>query len=336
LTPQQPEINPATIFRHAFGVYPSMAMLAGMQLDLFTPLKDGAMTEAALAHAVGVHPRKLRPLLYALVCADLLKIEGDRFANTPEADVYLVRGRPTYMGSNHELYSDLWGAALKAGPSIRSGTPQVKHDFTTMSDEELTAFFRGLHAGALATGRQLATTFGFDACRSLLDVGGGSGGLAIAACQSCPNLSATIVELPRVTPIAQAFVKEARLTDRITVLTANILERPPEGRFDAAILRNLIQVLGPDDARRALRHVGAAIEPGGMLLVVGHALEDSRLGPLPAVGLNLVFVSIYDEGQAYTEREHRAWLADAGFAEIDVQYGAAPAGASIVVARKPK
>src|SRR6202011_619578 len=64
LTPQQPEINPATIFRHAFGVYPSMAMLAGMQLDLFTPLKDGAMTEAALAHAVGVHPRKLRPLLY--------------------------------------------------------------------------------------------------------------------------------------------------------------------------------------------------------------------------------------------------------------------------------
>jgi SAM-dependent methyltransferase len=336
LTSHQPEIKPAAIFRHAFGVYPSMAMLAGMQLDVFTPLKDGAMTEAALAHAVGVHPRKLRPLLYALVCADLLRIEGDRFANTPEADVYLVRGRPTYMGSNHELYSDLWSAALKTGASIRNGTPQVKHDFTTMSDAELAAFFRGLHAGALATGRQLTTTFGFEAFRSLLDVGGGSGGAAIAACQSCPNLSATIVELPRVAPIAQAFVKEAGLGERITVLTGNVLERPPGGHFDAAILRNLIQVLGPEDARRALRHVGAALDPGGLLLIIGHVLEDSRLGPAPAVGLNLTFVSIYDEGQAYTEQEHRAWLADAGFAEIEMQYGAAPGGASILVADKPK
>jgi hypothetical protein len=35
------EIKPTTISRHAFGVYPSIAMLAGMQLDVFTPLKDG-------------------------------------------------------------------------------------------------------------------------------------------------------------------------------------------------------------------------------------------------------------------------------------------------------
>jgi hypothetical protein len=37
----QPGIKPATILRHAYGIYPSLAMLAGMQLDLFTPLKDG-------------------------------------------------------------------------------------------------------------------------------------------------------------------------------------------------------------------------------------------------------------------------------------------------------
>jgi hypothetical protein len=37
----EPGIKPATILRHAYGIYPSLAMLAGMQLDLFTPLKDG-------------------------------------------------------------------------------------------------------------------------------------------------------------------------------------------------------------------------------------------------------------------------------------------------------
>jgi hypothetical protein len=78
------------------------------------------------------------------------------------------------------------------------------------------------------------------------------------------------------------------------------------------VLRNLIQGLGPDEARRALHNVGAAIELGGLLIIVGHVLHDSRLEPVAAVGLNLVFLSIYDAGQAYTESEQqlarRSWF----------------------------
>src|SRR5262245_26776794 len=97
----QSEIKPVTIFRHAYGVYPPMAMLAGMQLDVFTPLKEGPMTATALANALGLQTDKLRPLLYALVRAELLNlVDGNCFANTPEADVYLVRGRHTYLGSS--------------------------------------------------------------------------------------------------------------------------------------------------------------------------------------------------------------------------------------------
>ena len=331
----QPEIKPGTIFRHVYGVYPSMAMLAGMQLDIFTPLKDGPMTAAALANALALQTDKLRPLLYALVHAELLNlVEGDRFANTPEADVYLVRGRRSYLGSSHELYSDLWNAALTAGRSVRTGSPQVKHDFMVMSDEELGAFFRGLHAGALATGEQLAATYDFQRFRSLVDVGGGSGGVSIAACQTCHDLRATVIELPRVAPIARAVVQESNLANRVHVLAADILEGAPEGCFDVAVLRNLIQVLGSNAARRALRNVGQMIEPGGWLFIVGYVLEDSRLAPAEAVCLNLAFLSLYNEGQAYTEGEHRTWLAEAGFDSIDVHYRAARAGLSIVTARK--
>jgi hypothetical protein len=68
----QQAIKPTTIFRHAYGIYPPMAMLAGMQLDVFTPLKDGPMTAAALASALTLETVKLKPLLYALVHAELL------------------------------------------------------------------------------------------------------------------------------------------------------------------------------------------------------------------------------------------------------------------------
>src|SRR5262249_28378328 len=66
---EQSQTNPTTIFRHAYAVYPPIAMLAGMQLDVFTPLKDGPMAATALAHALGMRTEKLRPLLYSLALA---------------------------------------------------------------------------------------------------------------------------------------------------------------------------------------------------------------------------------------------------------------------------
>jgi cyclopropane fatty-acyl-phospholipid synthase-like methyltransferase len=166
-----------------------------------------------------------------------------------------------------------------------------------MSDEELGAFFRGLHAGALATGRQLATAYNFERFRSLLDVGGGSGGVSIAACQNCHDLKATVLELPRVAAIAQNMVRESKLEDRVQVIVADILQRAPEGRFDVAVLRSLIQVLGPESARRALRNVGEAINRGGWLFIVGHVLEDNCLAPAAAVSLTSRFSAYMTRGK---------------------------------------
>lgn len=325
---------PLTILGHACAIYRPLAMLAGMQLDVFTPLGGGPMTAAALSNTLGLRPDKLSPLLHALVHADLLTLAGERFSNTPEADAYLVKGRPTYMGSAHELYSDMWSAALGVAQSISSGEPHARHDFGAMSDSELGAFFRGLHGGAMATGRQLATAFEFDRFQSFLDVGGGSGGVAIAACQSCASLRATVLELPKVAAIAKRFVEAAGLMQRVDVVVTDILGSPPAGTYDVAVLRNLLQVLSPDQARLALRNIGAVLRSDGELFIVGHVLDDARLSPAPAVGMNLVFLSLYDDGQSYTETEHRSWLEDAGFKEISILFGAGPSGASIVRARK--
>jgi 2-hydroxy-4-(methylsulfanyl)butanoate S-methyltransferase len=331
---RQPEIPAGTIVRHTYALYPSLAMLAGMQLDLFTPLKDGPMTGAELAGVLGVRREKLLPLLYALVSAELLTVREEHFANTPEADRYLVRGRPDYVGSAHELYADIWAALLKTAQSIRTGVPQARHDFSAMSDDELWSFFRGLHAATLAAGRDLARLFDFGRFRRLIDVGGGSGGVAIAACQAHPDLMATIADLPRVVPIARAFVEEAGLAGRIDVVAANVVAVPPEGRYDAAVLRSFIQVLSPDEAQRALAHVGQALEPGGSIFIVGRILHDSRLSPPETVAFNLVCLNIYDGGQAYTHAEHRAWLDAAGFRDVEIHEGLLPAGAAVVTARK--
>ena len=56
--------QPDTIEKLGKAVYPSFAMLAGMKLDLFTPLKNGPMTAQQIADELGVRAAKLEPLLY--------------------------------------------------------------------------------------------------------------------------------------------------------------------------------------------------------------------------------------------------------------------------------
>ena len=120
----------------------------------------------------------------------------------------------------------------------------------------------------------------------------------------------------------------------MTMSPPDILSSPPEGTHDVAVLRYLLQVLSPDQARLALRNVGAALRTDGELFIIGHVLHDARLSPEPAVGMNLVFLSLYADGQSYTESEHRSWLEEGGFKDVSVLFGAGPNGASIVRASK--
>src|SRR5262245_16066881 len=123
-----PPLRPDTIEKLNSAVYPSFAMVAGMQLDVFTPLKDGPMSVEHLAEALAVQPHKLRPLLYALVAAELLTVEDERFSNTPEAAHFLVRGQPAYLGDTYEGRLMRWQATLHTAETIRTGVPQAGCD----------------------------------------------------------------------------------------------------------------------------------------------------------------------------------------------------------------
>jgi len=308
------------------------AVLAGMQLDLFTPLDDAPLYATELAVALNVDAGKLSLLLYSLVVAGLLTVDDGRFANTPESAQFLVRGKPTYWGGAHGLLSELAEAALKTAASVRTGRAQAQHDYAAMREDELLVTLGGLHDGALDEGRDLAEHYDFGSYRAVLDVGGGSGGLSIGLVQTCPTLHATIAELPSVVPIAQRFVVEAGLTDRIDIIASDVLENVIPGPFDAAVLSNLLQVLSADDAQTALHNVAQSLRPGGMVYILAVILDDSRVSPAGDALFNVVFLNFYDAGQSYTESEYRAWLSTAGF--VDTTRTELSDGKGLFVARK--
>jgi ubiquinone/menaquinone biosynthesis C-methylase UbiE len=227
-----------------------------------------------------------------------------------------------------------WTGLVKTADSIRSNGPQARLDFSAMSAEELENFYSGSIAAARSAGRRLAERQGFSAYRKLVDVAGGSGGLAVGIAEFCPNIQATVVDLPSTIPHTQAYLDTANAEGRVGAQAADVVEGPFPGTYDVAVMRNIIQVLSAEDSKKALRNVNESLEPGATLFILGTILDDSRLAPSYAVKSNLNFLNIYDEGRAYAEAEYRAWLEESNFEYLERVV--AEDGTSIIKARKPE
>jgi hypothetical protein len=310
------KIMPKVINQHLANVYPSLAMMAGMQLEVFTAIGEESKDLDSIAGILEVRPEKLRPLLYALVTAGLLVVEKNNFQNNQEAKEFLIKGKPRYIGNMHSAYSDLWASTMHTAESIRTGQPQAEHDFGNMSKTELRAFVRGLDAGASATARRLQKEFDMGRFENILDAGGGSGGLAIALSRLCPNVKLTVADLSNVTPVTKECVLEANLSDRVSVKECDLVNQKIEGAYDAIIMRSVLQVLGPEQAETALSNAASSLSLNGELYMVGRVLDDSRLTPIDSVAVNVMFLNVYQEGQAYTESEYNSFFMSAGLEKV--------------------
>ena len=332
MTSQPP--RPETIQKLDAAVYPSFAMLAGMQLDLFTPLKDGPM------NVEGTSPRSWSG--FNKTGTFTLLLGGSRVANHGRPTVFQYpRVRPlsspwqTHLSGRkaREFFLPLERNPQDRGVHQGRSSSDKLMDFHDMTPEQEQALYRGGHPPTLADGRMLPTRYDFSAYRSLLDLGGGSGGLAIGVTEECPHIQATVGELPEVVAITRRFIQEAPTSDRLSVMEADFLGGSMNGTFDAVVMRNIIQVLSQEQARNALKNVIQVVEPGGNLYILGRVLDDSHLSPLNGLYGNLFFLNIYDGGQAYTEQLHRDWMTEAGFESIERTVH--PNGRSTIVARKP-
>jgi len=159
--------------------------------------------------------------------------------------------------------------------------------------------------------------------------------LAIGLTEACPHIQATVVDLPTVIPFTEHFVEEADAKERVRVIGVDVIHDSLKGSYDVAVLRAFIQVLSPNDALNALKNVGRVVNPGGAVYIAGMGIiDDSCISPANIALFNLVFTNVYDEVQAYTEKQYRSWLEKSGF--VNFERIMLSGGRSIIKAQKPK
>ena len=172
--------------------------------------------------------------LYSLVAAGLLEVVDERFSNVPESQKFLVRGSPDYLGGRRVFFARRWNSLFKTSETIKTGIPQGKLDYSTVTAQQLESYFPSIYNQTVASANNLLARYDFSSHRHLADVGGGSGGLAITIAKACPGLKATVIDQPNVIPFTQKFIDEAGANEEIEALAADAVEGTLSGTATGA------------------------------------------------------------------------------------------------------
>jgi hypothetical protein len=307
--------GPGEILGMSGAYWKSLALHAGVRLDIFTVIGDANLGGAEIARRVDGDERGVTTLLEALAALGLLDRSDAGFANAPAARTYLVRGSAKYIGFMVRHHANLvpsWNrlheAALAGGP-VRSS---ASHGDAT----ELEDFLMGMHGNSLGTAARAAREIDLGGRRRLLDLGGGPGTWSVQFVLANPGLHATIFDLPTSEPFAERIVGAAGIKDRVSFVSGDFTEDELPGGFDVAWLSHILHGEGPSMCRAIIGKAARALEPGGLLLVHEFILDDSRTSPVFPALFSLNMLAGTAEGRSYSLSELAAMLTGAGARDV--------------------
>lgn len=316
----------------------SAVVLGAAQLDLFSPLAQGSATAAEVAAQTGLPVRGVERVLNACAALGFVMKEAERYHNSPLADAFLVKGKPTYVGNLLKQTNDRYEAWGKLPLGVKHDKPVLPltgAELFNASPEVLDNYVHGLFDLGKGLAQRISTLVDLSSSRSLLDVAGGSGVYSIIFCRQFPQLKATVFDLPPILQRTRAIIAREGMTDQVNVREGNYFTDDFGTGFDVVLLSNMLQTEGRQTCRMVLQKTFAALPPGGKVVVHGIMPNPDRVSPLQPVLFSLFMMLVFPEGEAYPAEEIIGWLHETGFVEGQKLTLPPPAFTSLVVARKP-
>jgi O-methyltransferase/methyltransferase family protein len=333
--------SPARMLELARGFMSAKVLLVAVKLGLFDALRDGPLTGSQIRERLGLHPRAVPDFPDALLALGMLERKGDgpaaRYANTPEAAHFLVRGSDAYVGGILEMYNDrlfrFWGDLDEA---LRTGQPQneAKRTGASMFEElyrepaRLEQFMAAMSGISRGNFQALAERFDFAPYRTLCDVGGAAAELSCAVAARHPHLRCISFDLPVVEPIARAAIARRGLAERISTAAGDFF-RDPLPRADVITMGMILHDWNLEKKKALIRSVYAALPDDGAFIAVEHLIDDERrtnaFGLLMSLNMLVEFGDAFD----FTGADFRGWCTEAGFRRVAVLPLGGPASAAI-------
>ncbi len=320
-------IDPSRIMQTGMAFWPAKTLLSAVEMGLFTRLAQGPMSYDSLRTHLGLHPRGARDFLDALVALKFLSRDGEEYSNSADADLFLDKGKPSYVGgilemANHRLYG-FWGnltEALRTGDpqnEVKNGEPDVFQ--TLYSDparlEEFLAAMTGVSHGA---NMKIATDFDWSGYQTYVDIGTAQGDLAAQLALANPHLRGIGFDLPAVGPIFEKYVNKLGVANRVKFRAGDFLKQEVPGA-DVVLMGHILHDWDLATKKMLLRKAFDALPTGGALIVYETIIDDDRNSNAFGLMMSLNMLIETPGGFDFTGADCRNWMQEAGFASTRVE-----------------
>ena len=320
----------AVMFELVTGAFVAQAIQVAAELGIADALTEGPLPLDDLADRVGADPDALGRLMRALISRGVFRQRRDgrydlnALANALRSDArFSMYGWARVVGSpQHREHWSLLVESIKSGKAI---LPQVrgKEAFEYLRDEpELAKILND----AMTTVSDLAAVaivagYNFGLYRTIVDVGGGQGGLLSEILRATPNARGVLFDQPEVVAEASALLRQRGVEDRVRVEGGSFFDSVPSGG-DAYVLKNIIHDWPDGQAVAILRNVRVAAGADATLLLVEMVLpEHHRDFAGKWVDLEMLLQA---DGRERAAAEYRDLLRQAGFRMTRVVQTASP------------
>ncbi len=316
--------NPDNILNLIEAFRRSKVLFTAESLGVFDRLSDG-MTGDQLATVLGANQDALERLLDACAGLGLLQKQDGLYRNTPEAERFLRSDSPDTL-SGYVRYSDtvLYPLWAKLKDAVLEGSNRWEQVFGGRGalfehfyrqPETKRAFLAGMNGFGQLSSAAVVRAFDLSGFRHLVDLGGATGHLAIAACEAYPQLRATVFDLPGVIPISQEYISQSKAAERLATQAGDFFnDELPQG--DLYCLGRIVHDWSEDNIILLLNRIYAALPEEGALLIAEKILDEDHLGPVNAQLQSLNMLACTD-GKERSLSEYRALLHNSGFTHIE-------------------
>lgn len=322
----QDTVSPDRLLQLGLGFWGARVLLSGVELGLFTELGRGPLAAREIGQKFALHPRGLRDFLDALVALGVLERRGTVYLNTPEADVYLDRSKPSYVGgllqmAAHRLYPS-WGNLTDA---LKTGEPQneVKQATDTFAEmysdpNRLKEFLSAMTGISLGVARALAQAFPWGKYRTFVDVGAAQGCVPVQLALAHSHLRGANFDLPQVELVFEEYVRSFGLQDRLTFLPGNFF-KDQLPKADVIVMGHILHDWSLEEKRLLVGKAYEALPAGGAFVVYESIIDDDRRKNAFGLLMSLNMLIETKQGFDFTGADCIGWMREAGFKETRVE-----------------
>ena len=340
---QQEELNPSRVMEIGMGFWSSKVLLAATNLGLFTLLSEERLSGSEIGTRLGLHERGLYDFLDTLVALGFLTRAGIKetsvYQNSPEAELFLDKKKPTYMGGllemcNNRIYR-FW-ADLEEG--LKTGKPQneVKtggkpvFEMIYSDPAKMREFVMAMGGIQMGNFAKLAKEFDFSKYETHCDIGGSGGHLSIQIALNNPHMKCTSFDLPVVTPVAKEIVGGCGLADSVTLAEGDFFKESFPNA-DVITMGNILHDWGRSDKKMLIKKAFDALPEGGSLVVIENIIDNDRSQNAFGLMMSLNMLIETDEGYDFSGADFDELAKEAGFKETRVMPLTGPASAAIAI-----